>query len=111
MIKNCLRSETDFFHYDIKHKDVKIATAHSLSMRDKSVLFKKDEDSVWIDSTHKMVISALEDWEFADKDGVKLPINTKSLDDLADDYYLALVTGIREHEEAISKEAEGIEKN
>lgn len=111
MIKNCLRSQKDFFNYDIMHKGEKIANAHLLSMRDKSVVFGSEENKIWVENTHDMIIKALNNWEFADDSGMILPINKETLDDLEDDYYMSLVNGITEHELAVQQEAKDIEKN
>ena len=111
MIKNCLRSEKDFFKYEIKHNDEVIANAHLLSIRDKNDISSMDEDNKAKVNLDMLIHRALDSWEFADKDGKPLTLTLVNIKDLADEYYMALVTGITNHEAEVSKEAEGIEKN
>jgi hypothetical protein len=100
MIKDCFRNTNEFFSYDIKHNDVVIAKAHSLSIIDKTYIFRGENSDIV-----EMIIRALDNWEF------DMPITKANINLLKDEYQLALINQITEHENIVVTEAVEIEKN
>ena len=112
MIKNCFITDSDFFEYDIKYKDEIIASAHTLSIRDKQKIFKFSAETEAPDTDQALLIKcALDSWQFADKDGKVLPITLDNVANLKQEYFNVLALAVMEHEIAVNKEAQDIEKN
>lgn len=112
MIKNCFITDSDFFEYNIKFKDEIIATAHTLSIRDKQKIFKFNAETETPDTDQTLLIKcALDSWQFADKAGKVLPITVDNVANLKQEYFNALAIGIMQHEIDVNTEAKEIEKN
>lgn len=120
MISNCLITDSEFYHYEIKDTDGNlIANAHTLtySQNQECASLKaayvddKLQLTVTSEKDNLKIKYALDSWQFADKANNPLPITLDNIDGLLPKYKALLLRSINDHEDSIVKETKEIEKN